>query len=84
MINRKLKIAMLNHYEGDKCVCGKAKRKKHWLCAACRTRFKDTPEGKELDRTCAAHTAAGYAYLDRVKRDLANQNISNQRGKYGA
>jgi hypothetical protein len=76
-MTRKEKMRMLGHYEGSICVCGKAKHKRHWLCPECRKRFTNTKEGKELDRACTAHTEAGSAYIDMVKKTLVEEHNNN-------
>jgi len=37
---RKLKLKLLENYEGALCVCGCIKFFKRWTCLACRTRFE--------------------------------------------
>ena len=70
MIDRKIKIKILSHYEGVLCICGKKKPDHHWLCNVCRDRFKDTPEGKRLGWACDEHVNAGIAYLTMVKGNI--------------
>lgn len=65
-MDHRLKMNILQYYEGSTCQCGAPKHIKRWTCLICREVGKTLEQDKVLNAACENHLEQALKYLDEI------------------